>query len=263
MISFYVRGIGIQAPGMQGWPACRRALSGRVPYSCQTMVLPAPEILPANERRRATASVRLALSAAQEAAAASGLDVSTFATVFTSSDGDGVILDEICDTLGRAPLDLSPTRFHNSVHNAPAGYWSIATGGRHASTSLCAFNASFAAGLIEAAVQMAADHAPVLLVASDLPFPPLLNPLRPVTVPVGVALALSTAPGSAPMARCTLALEACPASAFSGQGGLDAVYANPAGRALPLLALLAQGTSGTVRLEYFEPWSVAVQVQSS
>jgi hypothetical protein len=261
MNGFYVCGVGIQAPGMQGWPACRSVLSGGAPYSCQTMVLPTPEILPANERRRATASVRLALSAAREAAAASGVDVSAFATVFTSSDGDGLVLDEICDVLARAPLDLSPTRFHNSVHNASAGYWSIATRSRHASTSLCGFDASFAAGLLEAAGQLAADPAPVLLVAFDLPFPPLLNPLRPVTVPVGVALALSADPGSAPMARCALAFEGCAASAFAGRGGLDAVYANPAGRALPLLALLAQRVPGTVWLEYLDSCSVAVQVQ--
>jgi hypothetical protein len=108
---------------------------------------------------------------------------------------------------------------------------------------------------------LAADPAPVLLVAFDSPFPPLLNPLRPVTVPVGVALALSADPGSAPMARCALAFEDCAASAFAGQGGLDAVYANPAGRALPLLALLAQRVPGTVRLEYLDSCSVAVQVQ--
>jgi hypothetical protein len=261
MRGFYVRGIGMQAPGMQGWSACCGVLSGRVPYSDQALVPPMPEILPSNERRRATASVRLALSAAQEAAAASGVDVSAFATVFTSSDGDGITLDQICDTLARAPLDLSPTRFHNSVHNAPAGYWSIATQSRHASTSLCAFDASFAAGLMEAAAQVAAGPAPVLLVAFDLPFPPVLNPLRPVFVPVAVALALSADPGSAPMARCELALEPSAATAFAGRGGLDALYANPAGRALPLLALLAQRAPGTVRLEYLDSCSIAVQAQ--
>jgi hypothetical protein len=261
MTSFYIRGIGLQAPSMQGWPAGRSVLCGRVPCLDSVLIVPMPEILPTNERRRATATVRLALSAAQEATAASGVDAAAFATVFTSSDGDGITLDQICDTLGQVPLDLSPTRFHNSVHNASAGYWSIATQSRHASTSLCAFDGSFAAGLLEAAAQVAAGPAPVLLVAFDLPFPPVLHPLRPVAAPLAVALALSADPGSTPMARCTVALEAGAAPAMMERGALNALYTNPAGRALPLLALLAQRTPATVRLEYLDSCSLAMEVQ--
>ena len=53
-------------------------------------------------------------------------------TVFTSSSGDGDNVHEICETLAAADRQVSPTRFHNSVHNAPAGYWSIATRSRRA-----------------------------------------------------------------------------------------------------------------------------------
>ena len=42
---------------------------------------------------------------------------------------------------------VSPTRFTNSVHNAAAGYWHIATASRAPSTSLCGYDASFGAGL--------------------------------------------------------------------------------------------------------------------
>ena len=37
-------------------------------------------------------------------------------------------------TLASAPTLLSPTKFHNSVHNAAAGYWTIGTGCMEAST---------------------------------------------------------------------------------------------------------------------------------
>ena len=49
---------------------------------------------------------------------------------------------------------ISPTRFHNSVHNAAAGYWGIATGATAAANALCAYDASFGAGLLEALTQV-------------------------------------------------------------------------------------------------------------
>jgi hypothetical protein len=49
---------------------------------------------------------------------------------------------------------VSPTLFHNSVHNTPAGYFSIATGIQTASVSLSAGDNTFSAGLIEALTQV-------------------------------------------------------------------------------------------------------------
>jgi hypothetical protein len=180
--------------------------------------------------------------------------------VFASSDGDGVTVDEICDSLSRAPLDLSPTRFHNSVHNVTAGYWSIATQNRAPSTAVCAFDASFSAGLLEAATLCASGESPVLLVAYDLPFPPVLNHVRPLSVPVAVALALGADLGAASMARCSVELEPDASPTVPEIEGLQAIHASPAGRALPMLALLARGRTGTARLEYLDSCSLAVHI---
>jgi len=54
------------------------------------------------------------------------------------------------------------------VHTAAAGYWTIATGCRAASSAVSAFDASFGAGLLEAVTQCAADERAVLLVAFDV-----------------------------------------------------------------------------------------------
>ena len=75
----------------------------------------------------------------------------------------GDITHQICEALARPEREVSPTSFHNSVHNAPAGYWSIATGSRLASTSICAYDVSFAAGLLEAAAYATVEHQPVML----------------------------------------------------------------------------------------------------
>ena len=109
-------------------------------------MLPAPAGLPSAERRRTGPVVRAALAAAHEAVAQSGRDAATLAAVFASSGGDGGNFHAICETLASDDPQLSPTRFHNSVHNAPAGYWSIATRAMAASNVLCAYDGSFCGG---------------------------------------------------------------------------------------------------------------------
>src|SRR6185436_6052055 len=90
-----------------------------------------------------------------------------------------------------AEREISPTRFHNSVHNAAAGYWSIATRSREPSTSLCCYDASFAAGLLESAAQVASDPRQVALISYDEPYPEPLHATRPIASEFGVALILS------------------------------------------------------------------------
>jgi hypothetical protein len=104
------------------------------------VVLDAPEALPPAERRRTGLPVRLALDVGLQALRASTREPERLATVFTSSCGDGTVIHELCEALDSAERAVSPTRFHNSVHNAPAGYWGIALRARAPSTSLCCFD---------------------------------------------------------------------------------------------------------------------------
>src|SRR6185369_224244 len=140
-----VEGVGLVGPGLSGWEVARAILAGREQYVHAATVIPAPEALPAVERRRAGKSVKLALAAGMAAATASGRAVGDLAAVFASSTGDGENLHAICEALASPDRLISPTRFHNSVHNAPSGYWGIATGATQAADSLAAFDASFAA----------------------------------------------------------------------------------------------------------------------
>ena len=64
-----------------------------------------------------------------------GRDPATLPSVFTSAHGDLAVNDYMCATLATQPTAISPTRFHNSVHNAAAGYWTIATGCHAASSA--------------------------------------------------------------------------------------------------------------------------------
>ena len=129
---------------------------------------PQPAILPPNERRRAPDTVAVALQVAQAACANAGRDPAQLPMVFASTYGDLAITDYMCSTLAQAPTTLSPTRFHNSVHNAAAGYWSIATGCHQPYCALGAGRYTFANGLFAAALQVCADQTDVLYVAYDI-----------------------------------------------------------------------------------------------
>ena len=167
-LRFRVEGVGFWAPTLPGWQIARAAFRGEGGPVEPPAKRPAPEILAPAERRRAPDSVALALEVAAAAVRESGRDATTLASIFTSAHGDLAVNDYMCSTLASQPTLISPTRFHNSVHNAAAGYWTIATGCMAASTALSAFDRSFAAGLLEAATQCVADDRPVLLVAFDV-----------------------------------------------------------------------------------------------
>lgn len=143
-------------------------VAGFALWNPQTAARPQPAILPPNERRRAPDSVAVALEVAQAACVNAGRNPARLPSVFASTYGDLAITDYMCGTLATAPTLLSPTRFHNSVHNAAAGYWTIATGCQEPYCALGAGEYSFAAGLFAAAVQVCADQTDVLLVAYDI-----------------------------------------------------------------------------------------------
>ncbi len=176
-------------------------LSGTQAYRAAPTVLPAANLLAAAERRRTGRVVKLALGIAWEAVAQSGANPAELASVFSSSGGDGDNCHELCQALALAGREISPTRFANSVHNAAAGYWSIGTGAMAESNVLCAYDASFVAGLLEALTQIAADRVPVLLVAYDSEYPQPLHAKRPIPDCFGVAMVLTPQQQSGSLAK--------------------------------------------------------------
>jgi len=248
----FVEGVGLLGPGLNGWQASRLLLAGGAAYAHMPTVVTASDLLPAAERRRTGLPVKLALAAGREAFVHAGRDAATTATVFTSSSGDGENLHHICAALASADRDISPTRFHNSVHNAPAGYWSIATRSHESSTSLGCHDGSFAAGLLDAAAQVAVDGKAVALISYDHPYPEPLHTARPLSASFGMALVM--APQSSSHAFATLDIGFVTGEANETgvtDSALDALRADvPAARCLPLLAALARGVTAVVILGY-------------
>lgn len=263
MLSCHIAGIGLRAPGLSGWAASQAILTGHSPYCEAAAPIPQQTLLSRNDTRRTTYTIRLALQAAQEAMDAARLPGAELASVFACSGGDTEALDQIFNALTLPERPVSPNQFNNSVHNAPAGYWSIATRSRQPSTSLSAYDGSFAAGLLEAAGLVLTSGWAVLLVAYDVPPPPPLWPFRPIHGPFAVALVLTPArTGHDALGRLQMTLAHAQAENRAADAGLELLRSrNPAARSLPLLQLIAQGRKERIVLPYLPDVQLSVQHQ--
>jgi hypothetical protein len=264
MMPIFVKGVGLISPGLVDWEQARPVLCGEAAYDPAPLPKLTPQILPANERRRATLPIRIALEAARQATMASKPDFGKLRGVFASADGDMGIVDRLCETVATDPGQMSPTLFHNSVHNAAAGYWSIGNGSLAATTSLSAGEGSFAAGLLEAWTQLASGEGELLLVAFDVPAPPPLAAHRPMLAPFGCALLLGSEPGNSPLAglEVSLAGDESEATQTVSTPELEPLrLGNPAARALPLLEALARGRDASVCLPLSSPQGLQVDLK--
>jgi hypothetical protein len=257
-------GIGLVAPGLMDWPTAAAVLRNERPYEAEALSLTAHPSLTPTERRRATLGTRLAMEAARQATSEGNVQTAELPSVFASSDGDMGLIDSLCRSIFEHREPPSPTVFQNSVHNAVAGYWSIAEGCREASTSIAVGDGTFAAGLLEAATQVTCRNTPVLLVAFDVPAPELLHPHRTFACAFACALLLGPAPDSDERALTV---------ALTEQTGLDNEttmrnpeleslrMGNPAARALPLLAAFAGASPRSVRLPYWTDLQVEASLR--
>jgi hypothetical protein len=241
MMRARIGGIGLWGPGLPGFDAGRPVLLGARPWRDEPMP-PPPALLAATERRRAGLVVRLALTAATEAVTMAGLPPAALRAVFASSDGDGAVIHGMLTALATPEADVSPTQFHNSVHNAAAGYWAIGAGSAQPACCLGGHDASFAAGLLKAMAEVQAEGVPVLLCAYDAPLPAPLGAKRRTTWEIGIALVLLPEDGAAGP-RLEAAYHATPQpDTLPRLSALqDLARRNPAGRALRLLESLALG----------------------
>jgi Beta-ketoacyl synthase, N-terminal domain len=213
---------------------------------------PQPAILPPNERRRAPDTVAIALEVAQVACANAGRDPARLPMVFASTYGDLAITDYMCSTLAKAPTTLSPTRFHNSVHNAAAGYWSIAAGCREPYCALGAGRYTFANGLFTAALQVCADGTDVLYVAYDSETHGVQEQIAHSRGMLGMALVLTGANGATGLALATVEERPGPTP--------PAGCANAMADCLSLLAVLERGASERLYLPLGPEAMLSVQV---
>jgi hypothetical protein len=246
-MKLWLEGIGVWGPGITSWPEFLARLADH--SSLPEYREPPAEALSRQQRRRSTASVRLAVEVASQACAAAGRAPEQYATVSASSAGDLATVDAMCKTLAADARLLSPTRFHNSVYNAPGGYWSIVSDCQQPANAVAAGDDSFAAGLLEAAIQATVEASPVLLLAYDLPGTgPLAKAVR-ITTGFGVGLALVSTPRAGAPELDIRHENTAAVEPGMHNGELDALRrATPSARSLPLLAAVAEGGHAALRM---------------
>jgi hypothetical protein len=205
------------------------------------------------ELRRASPVIRLVLQVTALHSDFASLDLSICRPVFTCSDGDMHVIDNICLALKTPGRPVSPTQFHNVVHNAAAGHWSLGVKSVAPSISISARYGSFAAGIMEAIGCLEEDGLPVLLVSYMHPGPPRLDKYRPRFRPFALSMLLQSerTPDTAFVLHTQLS--GGERDTPVGDPDLERLRAlNPAAKALPLLLAMAAGkeTSIDLSLEY-------------
>lgn len=261
-------GVAFWSSRLPGWDVARAVIRGEQSVPEAAVSRPAPALLGPTERRRAPDTVAVALEVAARACEAAGRSPSELPAVFASTHGDLAISDYMCATLVDTPSLISPIKFHNSVHNAAAGYWSIGTSSHAPYTAISAFHHTFGAGLLETAVQIACEQQPVLYVAFDVEAKGALSTMAPSRGLLGVALVLAPAAAAAnrPGRRhLTLRIgsdQSCaPTRPRSAAAAL--VADNALAPCLPFLEALAADAPATLQLTLGDRAALNIQVSAA
>jgi hypothetical protein len=243
-----VLGIAFWSSRLPGWEIARAVIRGEFAPPEAAVGRPSPTLLPPTERRRAPDSVAVALEVATKACEASLIAPQNLASVFASTHGDLAISDYMCATLAGTPTLISPIKFHNSVHNAAAGYWSIGTHSDAPYTSLSAFQYTFASGLLEAIVQATCAQQPVLYVAFDVEAKGPMANISPSRGLLGVALVLAPESLHRSGPRLTVSVRGEAAMTVANSQANALIAENALSPCLPLFEALAREQATQVRL---------------
>ena len=201
------------------------------------------DLLPSRLRCRTSVATKVAFAAAERACLSAGITPSALPVIFTSSLGEIDVADKLCSDIAQQHFPISPTRFHNSVHNTASGYWSISVGTRHPAMAMAAYQDSFALALLEAWSQLHTFEDKILLVCYE-ETPP--QQMLPGNDWIGCAVAFVLASGQASEGGVTsLSMPYCEHTEHSEQDYSDG---SPVLAAIALLDALEQGRAGKVQI---------------
>lgn len=257
-----IEGVAFWAARLPGWETARAVMRGEQDAPAAPSARPAPTLLAPTERRRAPDTVAVALEVAARACEAAGRKPSDLPSVFASTHGDLAISDYMCSTLVGTPSLISPIKFHNSVHNAAAGYWSIGTGSVAPYTAISAYEHTFGTGLLEAATQAVCEQRAVLYVAFDIEAKGALATVAPSRGLLGAAVVVAPVNHTQQQRSLILTTESLaechPTPARSAAAPL--VAENALAPCLPFFEVLAMSQPRTLCLALSRQMALNVQV---
>lgn len=259
----FVHGLGAFGPGFENWQDLQNLLAGHGGND-DALKAPKPAVIPANERRRAPLAVRIAVETASQAIAMSDIPATEAACVFASGLGDTDLTDYMCKVLAGPDKQLSPTKFHNSVHNAAAGYWTIATHCRQPANSIAGLGYSVSIALLEGMVQCITEQRPVLLAFYDTATSQVLSRLFSNEQAFGFAMLISPSDDTGLATRLdakTVTL-AQPKWPTLNTAQLEHLYAaNPAAKSLCLAKALTAAPASKLSLPLSQGSALEIDVK--
>ena len=246
VITLELRAVGVWTPGFadaDAWAQREVAGASELPVA----QAPRAELLPPMLRRRTSLMTRMAAEVAAQAIARAGFDAAAVAMIYGSVYGEIRTTLDLLEALLVADAPLSPTKFHNSVHNTAGGYVSISTKNRGGNAALTAGRSTLAMGLLECAGLLGSTPEPAVLVLAEESLPEPLADGRAYG-PLAAAFALGREGG--PAVAGSLSVRTCrlrqgmQAEADVVPGVPAALAENPCVVALTLadMAMRAQGS---------------------
>ena len=204
-----------------------------------------PALLPPMLRRRTSALTRSVAEVLGRLQESTGVEVAHVPLVLGSSMGELGTTLQLLEMMHSGDGALSPTRFHNSVHNTAVGYVSIATGNRGLATAISAGDETPAMTLLETIGVIRAGATEAILVLAEEP-PPEPLPMAGSYEALAVALHLGTPPGGAGHLR----LDAPRLRSVPTVLSVDATLAqNPCAGGWALADAVSAGRPGPVALQ--------------
>ena len=252
----YVDGIGLLGPGLRRL-GCRRAAVLRGARALVPQRRPCcrrPTACPPAERRRAGSIVRLALAVGQDALRQAR------AQAAPAADRVHLLGRRRPRTATRSAPTLRPPSassrrpaFTTRCTTRPPATGASPPASTASSDALCAYDASFAAGLLEALTQVVTERTPVLLIAYDTPYPEPLRRVRPIPDAFAIALLLAAGGPERHAGPNRGTLERCATDADRANRSRPCAAASRPRAACRCCSTWRAARSGTVVLEYLEP----------
>jgi hypothetical protein len=263
MTTVYLDGIGIEAPGLSTWKQSVSVLRGETPFHFAKSTLPVATLIPENERRRAGDTIHLAVHVANEAVSNARVNPQSLINVFSSFRGSLKIVNHICNALTLPGHPVSPFQFHNSVYNAPASYWSIATGTKIPSTSIAGATSSFPAALLSAAAFASTQKQGVLLVMYDVESPKPFHKQHAIEFNCGIALTLMPLQSANTLAKMDINF----LPQRTGEMNMELpphlknlISGNASAQPLSILSAIANQKSSSLSYDFLEKGAVEVKI---
>ncbi|MEE9421709.1 MAG: beta-ketoacyl synthase chain length factor [Gammaproteobacteria bacterium] len=214
-------------------------------------------LLPAMVRRRTSEATRIAVSAATRACSNAATD-HELPAVFVSLSGEIQVTDKLCQAIAKNEYPLSPTQFHNSVHNTASSYWSMATNNQFPMMAMSALEDGFALGLLESWCQLQTGAEKILLVVYEEEAPTHLLPDYNWE-PCAISLVLGHTESQ--LATISRPLQSTQESGYASENSIASNSLATAG--FPLLRTLLKNNSGTYCIEVSHsvlPWLAEVVI---